>query len=382
MLNINYAVEPMVITKIGVKLDDIIESEKVSTIEDKFIEMIKESYGQEENNEMITSNFKVLGDKLIIECINYNTTDYESNKKIAEMKLSLTDVLFTEMGLENNNQIKITKTELVESPESDSLEYDEEYFDPYVTVSIKMTPEYYNTIWTENEVERFESPETLETVAGQKIDPIIVDNDQVEDILSIEEQYLASMFASAGIPQELVDQVLDDNNKCECCEPTVEDGTLGDHFMNIAASLMGTEYESIREKVASELGLSKENMEDVDKVIQAILSSKSNEKEISIDDMDVSSLSEDQINSINHLLLSLQKSDKMSLYVDNEGNCYTEEEVQKIKKEEEERKANLEKDKVTNEKEVTVEVSVKDTNTESSVRPGPDCIYGEDDPRL
>lgn len=382
MLNINYVVEPMVITKIGVKLDDIAESEKVSTIEDKFIEMIKESYGKEENNEMITSNFKVLGDKLIIECINYNTTDYESNKKIAEMKLSLTDVLFTEMGLENNNQIKITKTELIESPESDSLEYDEEYFDPYVRVSIKMTPEYYNTIWIENEVERFESPETLETVAGQKIDPIIVDNDQVEDILSIEEQYLGSIFASAGIPQELVDQVIDDECNCGDCELTIGNEFLKDHFMNRVASLMGIDYDSIREKVESEIGLSKENMEDVDKVIQAILSSKSNEKEISINDIDVSSLSEDQINSINHLLLSLQKSDKMSLYDENEGNCYIEEEVEKIKKEEEERKANLEKDKVTNEKEVTVEVSVKDTNTESAVRPGPDCIYGEDDPRL
>jgi hypothetical protein len=72
----------------------------------------------------------------------------------------------------------------------------------------------------------------------------------------------------------------------------------------------------------------------------------------------------------------------MSLFVDNEGNCYTEEEVEKIKKEEEERKSNMEKDKVTDEKEVTVEVSVKEKNTESTVRPGPDCIYGEDDPRL
>lgn len=379
MLNINYAVEPMVITKIGVKLDDIIESEKVSTIEDKFIEMIKESYGQEENNEMITSNFKVSGDKLIIECINYNTTDYESNKKIAEMKLSLTDVLFTEMGLENNNQIKITKTELVESPESDSLEYDEEYFDPYVTVSIKMTPEYYNTIWTENEVERFESPETLETVAGQKIDPIIVDNDQVEDILSIEEQYLASMFASAGIPQELVDQVIDDECNCGDCEPSPGSDSMRDYLMDRSASLMGLDYESIKERLSSELGL---NNDIVDKVTQIVLSSKANNKEVSIDDIDVSTLTEDQINSLKHLLSILQDSNKMTLFVDNEGNCYTEEEVEKIKKEEEERKANLEKDKVTNEKEVTVEVSVKDTNTESSVRPGPDCIYGEDDPRL
>lgn len=375
MLNINYAVEPMVITKIGVKLDDIIESEKVSTIEDKFIEMIKESYGQEENNEMITSNFKVSGDKLIIECINYNTNDYESNKKIAEMKLSLTDVLFTEMGLENNNQIKITKTELVESPESDSLEYDEEYFDPYVTVSIKMTPEYYNTIWTENEVERFESPETLETVAGQRIDPIIVDNDQVEDILSIEEQYLSSMFASAGIPQELVDQVIDDECNCGDCEPSLGDDSMRDYLMDRAASLMGLDYESIKERLSSELGL---NNDIVDKVTQIVLSSKANNKEVSIDDIDVSTLTEDQINSLKHLLSILQDSNKMTLFVDNEGNCYTEEEVEKIKKEEEERKANLEKDKVTNEK----EVSVKDTNTESSVRPGPDCIYGEDDPRL
>lgn len=379
MLNINYAVEPMVITKIGVKLDDIVESEKVSTIEDKFIEMIKESYGQEENNEMITSNFKVLGDKLIIECINYNTTDYESNKKIAEMKLSLTDVLFTEMGLENNNQIKITKTELIESPESDSLEYDEEYFDPYVRVSIKMTPEYYNTIWTENEVERFESPETLETVAGQKIDPIIVDNDQVEDILSIEEQYLSSMFASAGIPQDLVEQVIDDECNCGDCEPSLGSDSIGEYLMDRAASLMGLDYEYIKERISSELGL---NKDIVDKVTQIVISSKANNKEVSIDDIDVSTLTEDQINSLKHLLSILQDSNKISLFVDNEGNYYTEEEVEKIKKEEEERKTNLEKDKVANEKEVTVEVSVKDTNTESSVRPGPDCIYGEDDPRL
>lgn len=379
MLNINYAVEPMVITKIGVKLDDIIESEKVSTIEDKFIEMIKESYGQEENNEMITSNFKVSGDKLIIECINYNTTDYESNKKIAEMKLSLTDVLFTEMGLENNNQIKITKTELVESPDSDDLEYDEDYFDPYVTVSIKMTPDYYNTIWTDNEVERFESPETLETVAGQKIDPIIVDNEQVEDILSIEQQYLSSLFASAGIPQELVDQVVDEECNCEGDEPRVGNDKMRESLLNRAASLMDLDFDSIKDRLSKKLGLTNDM---IDKVVQIILSSKANDKEVSIDDIDVSSLTEEQVNAINHLLITLQKRDGMSLFVDNEGNCYTEEEVEKIKKEEEERKANMEKDKVTDEKEVTVEVSVKEQNTESSVRPGPDCIYGEDDPRL
>lgn len=379
MLNINYAVEPMVITKIGVKLDDIIESEKVSTIEDKFIEMIKESYGQEENNEMITSNFKVSGDKLIIECINYNTTDYESNKKIAEMKLSLTDVLFTEMGLENNNQIKITKTELVESPDSDDLEYDEDYFDPYVTVSIKMTPDYYNTIWTDNEVERFESPETLETVAGQKIDPIIVDNEQVEDILSIEQQYLSSLFASAGIPQELVDQVVDEECNCEGDEPRVGNDKMRESLLNRAASLMDLDFDSIKDRLSKKLGLTNDM---IDKVVQIILSSKANDKEVSIDDIDVSSLTEEQVNAINHLLITLQKRDGMSLFVDNEGNCYTEEEVEKIKKEEEERKSNMEKDKVTDEKEVTVEVSVKEQNTESSVRPGPDCIYGEDDPRL
>lgn len=379
MLNINYAVEPMVITKIGVKLDDIIESEKVSTIEDKFIEMIKESYGQEENNEMITSNFKVSGDKLIIECINYNTTDYESNKKIAEMKLSLTDVLFTEMGLENNNQIKITKTELVESPDSDDLEYDEDYFDPYVTVSIKMTPDYYNTIWTDNEVERFESPETLETVAGQKIDPIIVDNEQVEDILSIEQQYLSSLFASAGIPQELVDQVVDEECNCEGDEPRVGNDKMRESLLNRAASLMDLDFDSIKDRLSKKLGLTNDM---IDKVVQIILSSKANDKEVSIDDIDVSSLTEEQVNAINHLLITLQKRDGMSLFVDNEGNCYTEEEVEKIKKEEEERKSNMEKDKVTDEKEVTVEVSVKEKNTESSVRPGPDCIYGEDDPRL
>lgn len=379
MLNINYAVEPMVITKIGVKLDDIIESEKVSTIEDKFIEMIKESYGQEENNEMITSNFKVSGDKLIIECINYNTTDYESNKKIAEMKLSLTDVLFTEMGLENNNQIKITKTELVESPDSDDLEYDEDYFDPYVTVSIKMTPDYYNTIWTDNEVERFESPETLETVAGQKIDPIIVDNEQVEDILSIEQQYLSSLFASAGIPQELVDQVVDEECNCEGDEPRVGNDKMRESLLNRAASLMDLDFDSIKDRLSKKLGLTNDM---IDKVVQLILSSKANDKEASINDIDVSSLTEEQVNAINHLLITLQKRDGMSLFVDNEGNCYTEEEVEKIKKEEEERKSNMEKDKVTDEKEVTVEVSVKEKNTESSVRPGPDCIYGEDDPRL
>lgn len=379
MLNINYAVEPMVITKIGVKLDDIIESEKVSTIEDKFIEMIKESYGQEENNEMITSNFKVSGDKLIIECINYNTTDYESNKKIAEMKLSLTDVLFTEMGLENNNQIKITKTELVESPDSDDLEYDEDYFDPYVTVSIKMTPDYYNTIWTDNEVERFESPETLETVAGQKIDPIIVDNEQVEDILSIEQQYLSSLFASAGIPQELVDQVVDEECNCEGDEPRVGNDKMRESLLNRATSLMDLDFDSIKDRLSKKLGLTNDM---IDKVVQLILSSKANDKEASINDIDVSSLTEEQVNAINHLLITLQKRDGMSLFVDNEGNCYTEEEVEKIKKEEEERKANMEKDKVTDEKEVTVEVSVKEKNTESSVRPGPDCIYGEDDPRL
>lgn len=379
MLNINYAVEPMVITKIGVKLDDIIESEKVSTIEDKFIEMIKESYGQEENNEMITSNFKVSGDKLIIECINYNTTDYESNKKIAEMKLSLTDVLFTEMGLENNNQIKITKTELVESPDSDDLEYDEDYFDPYVTVSIKMTPDYYNTIWTDNEVERFESPETLETVAGQKIDPIIVDNEQVEDILSIEQQYLSSLFASAGIPQELVDQVVDEECNCEGDEPRVGNDKMRESLLNRATSLMDLDVDSIKDRLSKKLGLTNDM---IDKVVQLILSSKANDKEASINDIDVSSLTEEQVNAINHLLITLQKRDGMSLFVDNEGNCYTEEEVEKIKKEEEERKSNMEKDKVTDEKEVTVEVSVKEKNTESSVRPGPDCIYGEDDPRL
>ena len=379
MLNINYAVEPMVITKIGVKLDDIIESEKVSTIEDKFIEMIKESYGQEENNEMITSNFKVSGDKLIIECINYNTTDYESNKKIAEMKLSLTDVLFTEMGLENNNQIKITKTELVESPDSDDLEYDEDYFDPYVTVSIKMTPDYYNTIWTDNEVERFESPETLETVAGQKIDPIIVDNEQVEDILSIEQQYLSSLFASAGIPQELVDQAVDEECNCEDDEPRVGNDKMRESLLNRATSLMDLDFDSIKDRLSKKLGLTNDM---IDKVVQLILSSKANDKEASINDIDVSSLTEEQVNAINHLLITLQKRDGMSLFVDNEGNCYTEEEVEKIKKEEEERKSNMEKDKVTDEKEVTVEVSVKEKNTESSVRPGPDCIYGEDDPRL
>lgn len=379
MLNINYAVEPMVITKIGVKLDDIIESEKVSTIEDKFIEMIKESYGQEENNEMITSNFKVSGDKLIIECINYNTTDYESNKKIAEMKLSLTDVLFTEMGLENNNQIKITKTELVESPDSDDLEYDEDYFDPYVTVSIKMTPDYYNTIWTDNEVERFESPETLETVAGQKIDPIIVDNEQVEDILSIEQQYLSSLFASAGIPQELVDQAVDEECNCEGDEPRVGNDKMRESLLNRATSLMDLDFDSIKDRLSKKLGLTNDM---IDKVVQLILSSKANDKEASINDIDVSSLTEEQVNAINHLLITLQKRDGMSLFVDNEGNCYTEEEVEKIKKEEEERKSNMEKDKVTDEKEVTVEVSVKEKNTESSVRPGPDCIYGEDDPRL
>lgn len=379
MLNINYAVEPMVITKIGVKLDDIIESEKVSTIEDKFIEMIKESYGQEENNGMITSNFKVSGDKLIIECINYNTTDYESNKKIAEMKLSLTDVLFTEMGLENNNQIKITKTELVESPDSDDLEYDEDYFDPYVTVSIKMTPDYYNTIWTDNEVERFESPETLETVAGQKIDPIIVDNEQVEDILSIEQQYLSSLFASAGIPQELVDQVVDEECNCEGDEPRVGNDKMRESLLNKATSLMDLDFDSIKDRLSKKLGLTNDM---IDKVVQLILSSKANDKEASINDIDVSSLTEEQVNAINHLLITLQKRDGMSLFVDNEGNCYTEEEVEKIKKEEEERKSNMEKDKVTDEKEVTVEVSVKEKNTESSVRPGPDCIYGEDDPRL
>lgn len=379
MLNINYAVEPMVITKIGVKLDDIIESEKVSTIEDKFIEMIKESYGQEENNGMITSNFKVSGDKLIIECINYNTTDYESNKKIAEMKLSLTDVLFTEMGLENNNQIKITKTELVESPDSDDLEYDEDYFDPYVTVSIKMTPDYYNTIWTDNEVERFESPETLETVAGQKIDPIIVDNEQVEDILSIEQQYLSSLFASAGIPQELVDQVDDEECNCEGDEPRVGNDKMRESLLNRATSLMDLDFDSIKDRLSKKLGLTNDM---IDKVVQLILSSKANDKEASINDIDVSSLTEEQVNAINHLLITLQKRDGMSLFVDNEGNCYTEEEVEKIKKEEEERKSNMEKDKVTDEKEVTVEVSVKEKNTESSVRPGPDCIYGEDDPRL
>jgi hypothetical protein len=379
MLNINYAVEPMVITKIGVKLDDIIESEKVSTIEDKFIEMIKESYGQEENNGMITSNFKVSGDKLIIECINYNTTDYESNKKIAEMKLSLTDVLFTEMGLENNNQIKITKTELVESPDSDDLEYDEDYFDPYVTVSIKMTPDYYNTIWTDNEVERFESPETLETVAGQKIDPIIVDNEQVEDILSIEQQYLSSLFASAGIPQELVDQVVDEECNCEGDEPRVGNDKMRESLLNRATSLMDLDFDSIKDRLSKKLGLTNDM---IDKVVQLILSSKANDKEASINDIDVSSLTEEQVNAINHLLITLQKRDGMSLFVDNEGNCYTEEEVEKIKKEEEERKSNMEKDKVTDEKEVTVEVSVKEKNTESTVRPGPDCIYGEDDPRL
>lgn len=379
MLNINYAVEPMVITKIGVKLDDIIESEKVSTIEDKFIEMIKESYGQEENNGMITSNFKVSGDKLIIECINYNTTDYESNKKIAEMKLSLTDVLFTEMGLENNNQIKITKTELVESPDSDDLEYDEDYFDPYVTVSIKMTPDYYNTIWTDNEVERFESPETLETVAGQKIDPIIVDNEQVEDILSIEQQYLSSLFASAGIPQELVDQAVDEECNCEGDEPRVGNDKMRESLLNRATSLMDLDFDSIKDRLSKKLGLTNDM---IDKVVQLILSSKANDKEASINDIDVSSLTEEQVNAINHLLITLQKRDGMSLFVDNEGNCYTEEEVEKIKKEEEERKSNMEKDKVTDEKEVTVEVSVKEKNTESSVRPGPDCIYGEDDPRL
>lgn len=379
MLNINYAVEPMVITKIGVKLDDIIESEKVSTIEDKFIEMIKESYGQEENNGMITSNFKVSGDKLIIECINYNTTDYESNKKIAEMKLSLTDVLFTEMGLENNNQIKITKTELVESPDSDDLEYDEDYFDPYVTVSIKMTPDYYNTIWTDNEVERFESPETLETVAGQKIDPIIVDNEQVEDILSIEQQYLSSLFASTGIPQELVDQVVNEECNCEGDEPRVGNDKMRESLLNRATSLMDLDFDSIKDRLSKKLGLTNDM---IDKVVQLILSSKANDKEASINDIDVSSLTEEQVNAINHLLITLQKRDGMSLFVDNEGNCYTEEEVEKIKKEEEERKANMEKDKVTDEKEVTVEVSVKEKNTESSVRPGPDCIYGEDDPRL
>ena len=379
MLNINYAVEPMVITKIGVKLDDIIESEKVSTIEDKFIEMIKESYGQEENNGMITSNFKVSGDKLIIECINYNTTDYESNKKIAEMKLSLTDVLFTEMGLENNNQIKITKTELVESPDSDDLEYDEDYFDPYVTVSIKMTPDYYNTIWTDNEVERFESPETLETVAGQKIDPIIVDNEQVEDILSIEQQYLSSLFASAGIPQELVDQAVDEECNCEDDEPRVGNDKMRESLLNRATSLMDLDFDSIKDRLSKKLGLTNDM---IDKVVQLILSSKANDKEASINDIDVSSLTEEQVNAINHLLITLQKRDGMSLFVDNEGNYYTEEEVEKIKKEEEERKSNMEKDKVTDEKEVTVEVSVKEKNTESSVRPGPDCIYGEDDPRL
>ena len=379
MLNINYAVEPMVITKIGVKLDDIIESEKVSTIEDKFIEMIKESYGQEENNGMITSNFKVSGDKLIIECINYNTTDYESNKKIAEMKLSLTDVLFTEMGLENNNQIKITKTELVESPDSDDLEYDEDYFDPYVTVSIKMTPDYYNTIWTDNEVERFESPETLETVAGQKIDPIIVDNEQVEDILSIEQQYLSSLFASAGIPQELVDQAVDEECNCEDDEPRVGNDKMRESLLNRATSLMDLDFGSIKDRLSKKLGLTNDM---IDKVVQLILSSKANDKEASINDIDVSSLTEEQVNAINHLLITLQKRDGMSLFVDNEGNYYTEEEVEKIKKEEEERKSNMEKDKVTDEKEVTVEVSVKEKNTESSVRPGPDCIYGEDDPRL
>lgn len=371
MLNINYAVEPMVITKIGVKLDDIIESEKVSTIEDKFIEMIKESYGQEENNGMITSNFKVSGDKLIIECINYNTTDYESNKKIAEMKLSLTDVLFTEMGLENNNQIKITKTELVESPDSDDLEYDEDYFDPYVTVSIKMTPDYYNTIWTDNEVERFESPETLETVAGQKIDPIIVDNEQVEDILSIEQQYLSSLFASTGIPQELVDQVVNEECNCEGDEPRVGNDKMRESLLNRATSLMDLDFDSIKDRLSKKLGLTNDM---IDKVVQLILSSKANDKEASINDIDVSSLTEEQVNAINHLLITLQKRDGMSLFVDNEGNCYTEEEV--------EREANMEKDKVTDEKEVTVEVSVKEKNTESSVRPGPDCIYGEDDPRL
>lgn len=336
MLNINYEAEPIVVTKISVRLEDLIQSPKVEEIEEKFVEVMKLTYGKEEPGKtLVTSNFKVVADKLVIECIEYNMDNYEANKKISEMKLPLKDVLFDEMGLEDSDQIMITKTDYVE-PDGYGEEDDDEYFDPFVRVSIKMSPEYYNTVWTANELDRYNTEETLDHVGGQQIEPILVRPEEADKLVKIEEQYLASMFNSVGIPQELVDG-------CECqCPECEEQKDVGEELFNAicenvakAANVpvdflkgstklgmgdvpfkvpeVGTEaYKDLLVKRASELtGIPEEFF------------TQENLKDIDPEDLD-----EEQLEAIKKIIEIMNDPGKKTVFIDDYGNVYDEEEAE------------------------------------------------------
>ena len=203
MLNINYVTEPLVITKVEVKLEDIIGCERVADIEDKFLESVQNGYYDYDPEDytkerLLSSNITVEGNNLVLE---YNAYDDDFNviEKLANMKVKFSNVLFTELGLPVTPQIMITKTQLVDVNDFDYVEGEDcDDLGVKVVVSIKMTPDYYQDFWLPNEVERYTSPETLEEVGGQKIEPVTVTKEEVDKINEIENQYLTKLFDDLG----------------------------------------------------------------------------------------------------------------------------------------------------------------------------------------
>lgn len=258
MLNINYVTEPLVITKVEVKLEDIIGCERVADIEDKFLESVQNGYYDYDPEDytkerLLSSNITVEGNNLVLE---YNAYDDDFNviEKLANMKVKFSNVLFTELGLPVTPQIMITKTQLVDVNDFDYVEGEDcDDLGVKVVVSIKMTPDYYQDFWLPNEVERYTSPETLEEVGGQKIEPVTVTKEEVDKINEIENQYLTKLFDDLGtVSCELTNA---EKGQCECdckvCKYSESDDEktleVFETIINKCADGMGVPREMIRE---------------------------------------------------------------------------------------------------------------------------------------
>lgn len=396
MLNINYVTEPLVITKVEVKLEDIIGCERVADIEDKFLESVQNGYYDYDPEDytkerLLSSNITVEGNNLVLE---YNAYDDDFNviEKLANMKVKFSNVLFTELGLPVTPQIMITKTQLVDVNDFDYVEGEDcDDLGVKVVVSIKMTPDYYQDFWLPNEVERYTSPETLEEVGGQKIEPVTVTKEEVDKINEIENQYLTKLFDDLGtVSSELTNA---EKGQCECdCKVCKYSESDDEKSLEI--------FETIINKCADGMGVPRSMLtcgaDDDRKFAKSILKlftnvAKSEELEDVIKVYETTIPEEVVANAVIY-----KYNYEKHCYVDEDGNDHKVSEVMQIKfedelrqeeiaeiKEPEDEVIELDEDKVVeddNQTEVENNFIIEDDNSIGNY--GEDSIYGEDDPRL
>lgn len=396
MLNINYVTEPLVITKVEVKLEDIIGCERVTDIEDKFLESVQNGYYDYDPKDytkerLLSSNITVEGNNLILE---YNAYDDDFNviEKLANMKVKFSNVLFTELGLPVTPQIMITKTQLVDVNDFDYVEGEDcDDLGVKVVVSIKMTPDYYQDFWLPNEVERYTSPETLEEVGGQKIEPVTVTKEEVDKINEIENQYLTKLFDDLGtVSSELTNA---EKGQCECeCKVCKYSESDDEKTLEV--------FETIINKCADGMGVPRSMIAcetDDDrkfaKTILTLFNTIANDEELEeiIKAYEVNIPEEVVANAVIY-----KYNYEKHCYVDEDGNDHKVSEVMQIKfedelrqeeiaemKEPEDEVIELEEDKVVeddNQTEVENNFIIEDDDSIGNY--GEDSIYGEDVPRL